>query len=316
MSRARALLAGGGAALVTAVVGSRAAAGLVDSPGAVRWRRTNHAGSPVTLLEGPVAVASVLVGVGVAATARPRAAAALAVAVAGAGLVGAYDDLYGSTQAKGFRGHLRALRQGRLTSGMVKIAGVGASAAAAALILAGAGAGAGAGGGMGVGIGARTGAASGLAPKPGPRWFAPQTVLALAADCALIAGTANLVNLLDLRPGRAAKAVTLLGVALLATGPGAGGAAPVVGAALGVLPVDLAGRSMLGDCGANALGAGLGVVATASLPTPLRWAALAGVVGLNLASERVSFTAVIDRHRPLRWLDRLGRSRPRRVEPE
>ena len=64
---------------------------------------------------------------------------------------------------------------------------------------------------------------------------------------------------------------------------------------------------MLGDCGANALGAAVGTVAAAWLPRPAKLAVLLAVVGLNLASERVSFTAVIDRTPTLRWLDQLGR---------
>ena len=64
---------------------------------------------------------------------------------------------------------------------------------------------------------------------------------------------------------------------------------------------------MLGDAGANALGAMLGAAAAASLPRPARAAVLAGIIGLTAASEVVSFTAVIERTPALRWLDMLGR---------
>jgi len=106
--------------------------------------------------------------------------------------------------------------------------------------------------------------------------------------------------------------VALLGLVLAAstTRPGRPtppGLAPVLGAVAGVLPADLAGRSMLGDCGANALGAGVATAAVGSLPRSARLLALLGVVGLNVASERVSFTAVIEATPWLQRLDRWGR---------
>ena len=64
---------------------------------------------------------------------------------------------------------------------------------------------------------------------------------------------------------------------------------------------------MLGDGGANALGAMLGAAAATSLPRPARIAALGVIVGLTAASEVVSFSEVIDRTPVLRWADRLGR---------
>ena len=122
---------------------------------------------------------------------------------------------------------------------------------------------------------------------------------------ALIAGSANLVNLFDLRPGRAIKVGALAGL------PGAGvtgsavAAAPF-GAALALLPEDLGERAMLGDAGANALGALLGLSA-ARLPRPVRLGLLTGVAALNAASEVVSFTKVIQATPALRWIDQLGR---------
>jgi len=66
---------------------------------------------------------------------------------------------------------------------------------------------------------------------------------------------------------------------------------------------------MLGDAGANAFGALLGLATAATLPRPARLAVLAGIVGLTLASEKVSFTAVIESHPVLRRLDEWGRVR-------
>ena len=77
-----------------------------------------------------------------------------------------------------------------------------------------------------------------------------------------------------------------------------------------MLPEDLGERAMLGDSGANALGAMLGAGAAAALPRKARIAVLAAVAGLTAASEVVSFTKVIERTPPLRWLDMLGRRAP------
>lgn len=267
-------VASGLAAASSALLGNRLAEDLVSSGS--RWTRRNHAGAEVTLAEGPVAILAMLAGLlvpgavpGGSATVR----GAVALAATGSGAVGAYDDLRGTSQAKGFRGHLAALRSGTLTSGTVKIVGVGLSAAAASLLL------------------GRTSGA-GVAIRLADRLM----------DTVLIAGTANFTNLCDLRPGRAAKVTLALAAGLVGVG-----AAPVLGAAAGCLPSDLREKSMLGDCGANALGAAVGTVAAARLPRPAKLAALLAVVGLNLASERISFTAVIDRTATLRWLDQLGR---------
>lgn len=243
------------------------------------WQRVNFRGRTVTLQEGPALASGVCAACALAPGLTPRVRAAAALAAAGSAAFGAYDDLAGTARTKGLRGHLGALAQGEVTTGAVKMAGIGATGLAAAFLL-----------------------------RKGP--------LDTLVDGALIAASANLVNLFDLRPGRAVK------FALLASAPAlASSAAPLVGPVLGasaaLLPDDLAERSMLGDAGANALGAALGVAAAARAPRPVRLALLGGVVGLTLLSERTSFSKVIDSVPALHRLDRWGRlgSDPRHPDP-
>ena len=252
--------------------------------GAAKWTRTNHRGEPVTLLEGPAVAIGGVAGA-LAAGGPARGQLAMAIAGAGAAAFGGYDDLAGNGDSKGFRGHLGALRKGELTTGAVKLAGIGAVGLAAAVI------------------------AGGAADGGPDRVVGRRAVTAALADtlinAGLIAGGANLLNLFDLRPGRAVK-VALIAGGLLAPAGGSASAAPLAAAAA-LLPEDLGERAMLGDAGANALGAMLGTAAATSLPRPARLAALGVITGLTASSEVVSFTKIIERTGPLRWLDMLGR---------
>jgi UDP-N-acetylmuramyl pentapeptide phosphotransferase/UDP-N-acetylglucosamine-1-phosphate transferase len=250
----------------------------VTAPGASGWDRTNHRGEPISLLEGPALVVGALTGVALAPVpARIRSAALLAGAAA-AGL-GAYDDLAERQVRKGLAGHLGALSRGEVTTGAVKVLGLAASGLAASAL---------------VGRpGARRGRAAGLAD--------------VLAGGAVVAGSANLVNLLDLRPGRALKAVLL---AAPCTGAGLPVAAAVGGAAAALLPDDLAERTMLGDTGANAAGALLGVAALVGRGRRARWGLLSVLVALTVASEKVSFTGVIESTPVLRQVDAWGRRPP------
>ena len=118
-----------------------------------------------------------------------------------------------------------------------------------------------------------------------------------------------MINLLDRAPGRAAKTALLIGVPLGIAGEGAWAApaAAVFGALLYCLVPDLRERAMLGDAGANPLGAVIGVGLIVSLTEPGRLIAIALLLALNLASEKWSFSRAIEATPPLRWLDGLGR---------
>ncbi|MBU4336989.1 MAG: hypothetical protein KJ548_10490 [Actinobacteria bacterium] len=279
-----AVVGGASAGIARAVLGAR------PPGGAHRWTRTNHAGDPVSMLEGPALAVGLLAG-SVAAGAiagERRAAAAVAVAGGTAFGFGLLDDLAEDRAhiRKGLRGHLGALAHGELTTGGAKVLGIGVGALAAAAL-----------------------APDRAGGTPSAR------ALDLLSSAALIAGTANLINLLDLRPGRALKAAVLpLPAVLVSGGPAAGPAGAVLGAGAAVARADLDGSDMLGDSGANALGAVLGTAVVLAAPRAARWTCLVAVVGVTLLSERTSLTGLIERTPVLRELDawgRRGRRRPR-----
>jgi UDP-N-acetylmuramyl pentapeptide phosphotransferase/UDP-N-acetylglucosamine-1-phosphate transferase len=204
-------------------------------------------------------------------------------AALGFGLLGLIDDLAGGGGGvpavdggteRGFRGHLGALAQGRVTTGALKLVGGGALALLVVAPIVG--------------------------ESPGR----------LLADAALVALCANLANLLDRAPGRTVKVsvVAFLVLAIAARRTEAlNGTAVVVGASLGLLLDDLHERLMLGDAGSNVLGAVLGLAMVAACGTAVRDVVLVGVAALNVAGELVSFSRVIDAVPPLRALDRAGR---------
>jgi UDP-N-acetylmuramyl pentapeptide phosphotransferase/UDP-N-acetylglucosamine-1-phosphate transferase len=132
----------------------------------------------------------------------------------------------------------------------------------------------------------------------------------LVADALLIALAANLANLLDRAPGRTIKwslAAYIPFAVVAGTGEVAMAVAPVMGAALGVFGDDLRERVMLGDTGANVLGAVLGLGVVLDVGRGSRNAILVALIVLNVAAELVSFSAVIERLAPLRAFDGLGR---------
>jgi len=246
-------------------------------------QRVNYRGRVVFTAAGSVLVIAVLVveagrsglgAIGLGDEPGLNAARPLVLFAAfGFGLLGFLDDVLGGEE-RGFRGHFRALAHARLTSGMVKLLG----GAAVALVLA---------------------AAPGFV-----------TWQRLFADAVLIALAANLANLLDRAPGRTLKCalVAYAPLAVVAgTGPVGVAAAPLMGAALGILPDDLRERVMLGDTGANVLGGVLGLVVVLACSRTARNVILVVLILLNLASEFVSFSRVIAAAPPLRWFDRLGR---------
>ncbi|HEV7564295.1 MAG TPA: hypothetical protein VGO24_12420 [Solirubrobacterales bacterium] len=191
--------------------------------------------------------------------------------------LGFLDDALGqggsAATPRGWRGHWRALRSGSLSTGAIKA--IGALALAAYVV-------------SGRGL---------------EDWR-------YIADVALLILTTNLFNLLDLRPGRAEKALVLLGLGLCL---GAWTLAPIELLGIFAGPVlvgawlTLRERAMLGDTGSNLIGAIAGVWLLTVLDGDGRLIALAVVAAVTIYGEMRSISATIDSVPPLRWLDSLGR---------
>jgi glucosyl-3-phosphoglycerate synthase len=123
-------------------------------------------------------------------------------------------------------------------------------------------------------------------------------------SAALLVGlSANALNQLDTRPGRALKAFLL--ASLLVRGESR---RYFKGAVL-LLPYDLREMTMLGDAGANALGAVVGLSSVDRFAGRSRVAAIAALTGLTILGERRSLGALIERTPVLRELDSIGRRR-------
>ncbi|MBA2273913.1 MAG: hypothetical protein H0W21_08445 [Actinobacteria bacterium] len=268
-----------GGALAGYAIGKALVAVRIKAPPA-RSMRTNVNGRRVpVVLGGPLALGAMagmaLVAMAGAVGWGPAIAgpvtAGTSILIVALSLAGSLDDRRGDEPDRGFRGHLRAAWAGRVTGGLVKLVTGGlAGLAAGALVSSG--------------------------------------VMVLVVGAAVALG-ANLLNLTDRAPGRAGKVWLLGTVPLLIWGDPvwAVAAAPLAGALIGCLGADLRERAMLGDAGANPLGAVMGLGLGASLSTPGLLLAVALLLAGNLASEKWSFSSAIDRTRWLRAVDRLGR---------
>jgi UDP-GlcNAc:undecaprenyl-phosphate GlcNAc-1-phosphate transferase len=197
--------------------------------------------------------------------------------IVGVAFLGLLDDSLGRGEhadaPRGWRGHARAIASGRLSTGAVKAVGSLALAAYAV---------------------------SGLGRES----------LEYVADLMLLLLATNLFNLLDLRPGRAEKALLLVGAGVCL---GAWTLEPVelLGLFLGPVAVGayftLRERAMLGDCGSNAIGALAAIMLVTTLSEEARLVALGVIAALTIYGEFRSLSAAIDRLPPLKQLDSMGR---------
>lgn len=252
------------------------------------FTRPNHRGAELAFPLGVLLVVSSIIALAPLAVLDDRAGLDLidpelqrwVVYLLGIALLGILDDALGlgssEDSPRGWRGHLRAVAAGRLSTGAIKAVG---AVALAAYVVSG----------------------------TGNEW--PMYLV----DVALLVLTTNLFNLFDLKGGRVEKllALVFLGLCL-----GSWSLAPieVLGVFLAPFLVGarftLGERAMLGDTGSNLAGAIAGVGLLLTLGDTAQVIALGIVLGLTIFGEFRSISAVIERFPPLRFIDSAGRSDP------
>jgi len=179
----------------------------------------------------------------------------------------------GRPAPRGWRGHGAAVLRGELSTGALKAAGS---------------------------LGLALLAMSWFGLSDG-RWLLATAVLVLAT---------NAFNLIDLRPGRAVKAFVALGLGLSI---GSGEVRPLWSLGLFAAPALVAGlydlreRAMLGDTGANVLGALAGLWLVLSLSQTGQIVALVLLLALTIYGEIRSISGLVERTPGLRELDSWGR---------
>ncbi|MCL2438694.1 MAG: hypothetical protein FWE48_00005 [Coriobacteriia bacterium] len=216
------------------------------------------------------------------------------------------DDRFGARGDGGFKGHIRALFRGKVTTGMAKVLGIGFVALIVAIY------------------------ANGYGLFDGSVWnlSAFDALWIFLSMCAIALG-ANLINLFDLRPARASKVYVafFLQVFFIASCSSLVIAAVInfwnpwddittllmyllwaLGPIFAIWRYDAGERAMLGDAGANPAGALIGLYAVVGL-----WILLPVyvviVLTLNMLSEKFSFTKLIEGSPILKTLDMWGRPR-------
>ena len=244
--------------------------------------RPNYLGTQIPVAVGVVlplaALPGIILWLSLAGASAVRSAGAgplaLAFVLIGMASAGLLDDAVGNGSQRGLQGHLRVALTGKLTTGGCKVLLGGLVSLLAAATLPGRG------------------------------------VWGVLLAGAVIALAANFVNLCDLRPGRALK-IFGVGYLLVAAAAGTLGGPylTVLAAALALAPWDLQAKVMMGDTGANALGAALGLFIVEQFSSTGLAYVLALLVVAHLAAERWSFSRVIACVPLLQWLDMLGRKR-------
>lgn len=186
--------------------------------------------------------------------------------------VGIIDDSLGNRGVTGLIGHFKALFKGSLTTGAFK-----------ALL----------GGFVGLTLAVTL-------SKSIPNIIVATLVVALST---------NMMNLFDLRPGRAIKAYVMLAIIIFLASAKFNREVMmlIVPAVLAYFYFDLRALTMMGDAGSNVLGVSIGVFIVSSFDLPVQLVSLVLLVAIHVLTEKFSLTKIIENNKFLNYVDKLGR---------
>lgn len=185
---------------------------------------------------------------------------------------GALDDLIGNRNVSGLKGHFKSLFKGELTTGGFK---------------------------------ALFGGFVGLIVSV----CISSSIVDIIVNTLIIALSTNLMNLFDLRPGRAIKAYLVIMIPIYITLTGYTKVFPllILPNVLAYFNTDLKARGMMGDTGSNVLGISIGVLMALGYGIKVRLAWLVFLILMHLITEKFSLTKIIEKNRVLKFIDNLGR---------
>ena len=185
---------------------------------------------------------------------------------------GALDDLIGNRNVSGLKGHFKSLFKGELTTGGFK---------------------------------ALFGGFVGLVVSV----CISSSIVDIIVNTLIIALSTNLMNLFDLRPGRAIKAYLVIMIPIYITLTGYTKVFPllILPNVLAYFNTDLKARGMMGDTGSNVLGISIGVLMAFGYGIKVRVAWLVFLVLMHLITEKFSLTKIIEKNKVLKFIDDLGR---------
>ena len=185
---------------------------------------------------------------------------------------GILDDIIGNRDVSGLKGHFKSLLNGKLTTGGFK-----------ALF----------GGFIGLVISIAI----------------SKNIYDIVINTLIIALSTNLMNLLDLRPGRAIKVYLFLAIVIFLTivGYPKGLLLLIVPSVLVYFAHDLKAKAMMGDTGSNVLGISIGILVAMGYGLGVRVGWLVFLIFIHLLTEKYSLTKIIEQNKFLNFIDKLGR---------